>query len=294
MTCLKQVNRTLGAFLMDAIMSIPKDILNTNPSLGEWAVLTAYRGSIAHGMYVPSSNPNSIDDKDVMAVCIPPLEYYFGLKEFGSGGTKEIKRDEWDIVVYEARKFIRLLAQGNPNVLMMLWLDDNFYIKVTEAGRLILDNRNAFVGRHVYKAFTGYAYSQLHKMTHLAFEGHMGTKRKALVEKYGYDCKNAAHLIRLLRMGIEFLKDGQLYVKREDAKQLLEIKRGEWTLDQVKAEAEHGFKVAEQAYLASTLPKGPDMEIINNLAVDVVRLQFNYAPNTAMQPNLLRDASQIG
>jgi len=63
----------------------------------------------------------------------------------------------------------------------------------------------------------------------------MGTKRKMLVEKYGYDCKNAAHLIRLLRMGVEFLKDGRLYVMREDAKQLIEIKRGEWTLEQVKA-----------------------------------------------------------
>lgn len=225
-------------------------------------------------MYVPSTDPNSIDDKDVMAVSVPPLEYYFGLQEFGSRGTQEIKRHEWDIVVYEARKFIKLLAQGNPNVLMMLWLNDNLYIKITDAGRLLIDNRRAFVGRHAYKAFIGYARNQLHRMTHLAFEGYMGTKRKTLVEKFGFDCKNAAHLIRLLRMGIEFLKDGQLYVQREDAKQLLEIKRGEWTLEQVRAEAEHGFQIAEQAYLASTLPVGPDVDLINKLAVEVVSMAF--------------------
>ena len=258
-------------------MSIPKDILREQPSLSDWAILSGYRGSISHGTYVPSTDPNSIDDKDVMTVCVPPLEYYFGLKEFGSGGTKEIKRDEWDIVVYEARKFIGLLAQGNPNVLMMLWLNDNFYLKISEAGRLVLENRQIFVGCHVYKAFTGYAYSQLHRMTHMAFEGHMGTKRKMLVEKYGYDCKNAAHLIRLLRMGVEFLKDGRLYVMREDAKQLIEIKRGEWTLEQVKVEAERGFQVAEQAYLASTLPAGPDMEAIGRLAVDVVSLAMRVS-----------------
>ena len=251
---------------------IPGNILEVHPSLGEWAILSAYRGSIAHGMYVPSSDPNSIDDKDVMAVCVPPLDYYFGLQEFGSRGTKEIKCGEWDIVVYEARKFIRLLAQGNPNVLMMLWLDGSFYLKVTEAGQLLLDRRRLFIGRHVYTAFVGYARSQLHKMTHCAFQGYMGAKRKALVEKYGYDCKNAAHLIRLLRMGIEFLRDGQLYVRRNDAEQLLSIKRGEWTLEQVETEAEQGFQAAEEAYRTSTLPPGPDMDQINELAVEVVRL----------------------
>ena len=253
-------------------MAIPPDLPAVHPALDEWAILLAYRGSIAHGMYVPSTEPNSIDDRDVMAVCVPPLEYYFGLKEFGSGGTKEIKHGEWDIVVYEARKFIRLLARGNPNVLMMLWLDSRFYLKVTEAGRLLLDNRDVFVGRHVYQAFVGYARSQLHKMTHCAFQGYMGAKRKALVEKYGYDCKNAAHLIRLLRMGGEFLREGRLEVLREDAEELLRIKRGQWTLKQVKTEAESGFRDAEQAYRNSPLPDGPDLDRVNELAVEVVRL----------------------
>jgi predicted nucleotidyltransferase len=225
-------------------------------------------------MYVPSDDPNSVDDKDAMAVCVPPLTHYFGLKNYGSKGTKEIKRDEWDIVTYEAKKFIRLLSKGNPNVLMALWLEPNYYIKVADAGQLLIDERDIFVGRHVYKSFTGYAYGQLHRMTHHAKQGHMGAKRKALMEKYGYDTKNAAHLIRLLRMGTEFLKDGELNVTREDASQLLEIKKGEWTLEQVKEEADRGFKLAEQAYLSSNLPKQPDMDVVNDLAVTVVTLGF--------------------
>jgi uncharacterized protein len=253
-------------------MSIPKDILRENPSLGDWSILTAYRGSISHNMFVPSTEPTSIDDKDVMAVCVPPIDYYFGLKEFGSRGTKEIKKGEWDIVIYEARKFIGLLAQGNPNVLAMLWLQKQHYIKVTAAGRLLIDNKHLFIGRHVYKAFTGYAYSQLHRMTHMAHKGYMGEKRKGLVEKFGFDTKNSAHLVRLLRMGYEFLKDGELNVYREDAKQLLEIKRGEWTLEQVKAEAERGFKLAEEAYVSSTLPAKPDMDKVNELCVEIISL----------------------
>jgi DNA relaxase NicK len=46
--------------------------------------------------------------------------------------------------------------------------------------------------------------------------GYMGKKRRELVVRVGYDAKNAAHLIRLLRMGIEFLTEGTLYVERAD------------------------------------------------------------------------------
>ncbi len=251
-------------------MKLPKDILDNNPSLDDWSILLGYRGSIAHGMYVPPKNPTSIDDKDLMSVCVPPLDYYLGLKTFGSHGTQEIKKDEWDIVVYEAQKFVGLLAQGNPNVLSMLWLAPNYYIKLTDAGKMLIDNRQIFVGKHVYHSFTGYAHSQLHRMTHNAFQGHMGEKRRKLVEQFGYDTKNAAHLIRLLRMGIEFLIEGELHVLREDAKQLLEIKRGEWTLEEVLKEADKGFQLSQEAYMKSTLPNNVDRNVVNDLCFQVV------------------------
>jgi predicted nucleotidyltransferase len=251
-------------------MAIPKNILYDNPGLGNWSILTGFRGSIAHGMYVPQNDPSSIDDKDVMAICIPPIDYYFGLPEFGNKGTKEIMIDEWDIVIYEFKKFIKMLCQGNPNVLSLLWLERGSYIKLTPAGEELIRQRSLFAGRHVYHSFTGYAYGQMHRMEHGSFNGYMGAKRKKLVEQFGYDCKNAAHLIRLLRMGIEFLKDGELYVKREDAPQLLAIKRGEWPLARVKEEAERLFKMAEEVYVKSTLPKGPDLKKINVLSVEIL------------------------
>ena len=139
---------------------------------------------------------------------------------------------------------------------------------------MLIENRKLFVGRHIYKSFTGYAYGQLHRMTHMEFRGYMGQKRRSLVEKYGYDSKNGAHLIRLLRMGAEFLKDGELEVTRHDAQQLLEIKRGEWTLDQIKEEANHGFKMAEMAYFESTLPVGPDINKINELTIAIIENEF--------------------
>jgi predicted nucleotidyltransferase len=251
-------------------MEIPEDIIIDHPGLGKWAILVGWWGSVAHGMYVAGGDPDSSDDKDVMAVCVPPLDYYFGLRQYSSRGTQVVKRGEWDIVIYEARKCIDLLAKGNPNVLSLLWLNDDQYLKVTDAGRLLIDSRDVFAGRHVYKSFTEYAYSQLRRMTHQTFQGYMGEKRKRLVEKHGYDTRNAAHLLRLLRMGIEFLREGKLYVQRDDAQQLLAVKRGEWSLEQVQQEAEYLFNLAEQAYHSSPLPPEPDRDAVNALAVTVI------------------------
>jgi uncharacterized protein len=234
-------------------------------------VLLAYRGSIAHGMYVPNSDPNSVDDKDLLGVAIADERVYLG---FSDWEQREVQHGEWDSVVYEYRKFVRLLVQSNPNVLGLLWTNPRFFLICEPAGQVLVENRRLFVSRKAYHSFTGYAYGQLKKMTAMAFNGYMGDKRKQLVEKFGYDTKNAAHLIRLLRMGIEFLNEGELYVNRGekgDAPQLLQIKRGEWTLEQVKAEADHLFKRAEAAYDACKLPAGPDLPAIEKILIGILR-----------------------
>ena len=104
------------------------------------------------------------------------------------------------------------------------------------------------------------------------FSGYMGEKRKAMVRCYQYDVKNAAHLIRLLRMGIEFLGSGQLQVFRTgDAEELKRIKRGEWSLDEVKAEAERLFAQVASARAQSPLPPTPDAETANGLLIAIHR-----------------------
>ena len=251
-------------------MSLPQEIYSENKCLSEWNILHGYRGSISHGTYRPPTEPNSIDDKDTMAVCVPTEEYYLGLKDFHKTGTLEIKRNEWDIVCYEAKKFIRLLKMGNPNVISLLWLDATYYIDIQPEGQLLIDNRDLFMSKLIYKSFIGYAHGQLHRMTHQQCLGHMGDKRKKLVEKYGYDTKNASHLIRLLRMGIEALTEGVFYVKRNDATQLIEIKRGEWTLEQVEKESNELFKKCENAYISSSLPIKLDEDKIQKLCIDII------------------------
>jgi len=90
--------------------------------LPEGLISLCWRGSVAHGMYVPKSDPDSIDDKDVMGVYIAPIEHYLG---FGRRDVFEKWEGEWDCVFYELRKFIELLLNCNPNVLSLLWLKPN-------------------------------------------------------------------------------------------------------------------------------------------------------------------------
>lgn len=232
-------------------------------------ILLGYRGSIAHNMYMPNTDPDSIDDIDLMGVFMAPPDHYLGLKK--SRETIEKFVDQYDVVNYEFKKFLSLLLKSNPNVLSLLWLRDNHYIERHMYGKMLIENRDLFVSKKAYHSFTGYAYAQLKKMEHLAHKGYMGEKRKALVEKYGYDCKNASHCIRLLKMGMEFLTEGRLNVFRDDAPWLLEIKRGLWKLEDVKAEAKRLFELADAAYIKSDLPNEPDYDKVNELCMATIK-----------------------
>lgn len=236
----------------------------------EELILLGYRGSVAHNLYVPPEEPMGTDDIDVMGVVVPSIDHYFGLEEFGSRGTKEIFEDEYDVVLYEVRKMVSLLLNGNPNVLSLLWLREQDYLLKTREGQLLLDHRSIFASKHVYSSFAGYANGQLHRMEHMTFQGYMGEKRKKLVEQFGYDTKNASHLIRLLRMCIGFLWTGELEVYRlSDREELLDIKNGKWSLEEVKTKANVLFDLAKNARDHSPLPNKPDRAKANELLVEI-------------------------
>lgn len=246
--------------------------------LDEHTVLLAKRGSEAHGTYIAPTERDAIDDRDVLGVCIPPLDYYFGQRRWE--GVEEI-RGCWDVVLYPLPKFLSLLTKQNPNVLAMLWLRDEDYLDLSPIGRRLVDAREMFRARRpAYDAFAGYARAQLRRMTHFEFEGYMGAKRKALAEKHGYDCKNAAHLLRLLRMGKEYLSTGRLTVFREhDRDQLIEVKTGKWDLTDVKIEADRLFLECQHAFAESALPEAIDIEAVNHLAVELHRSFFAEFPS---------------
>lgn len=108
-------------------------------------------------------------------------------------------------------------------------------------------------------------------MENCAFKGYMGDKRKKLVEKYGYDTKNAAHLVRLLHMGIEYLNTGELQVKRtKDRDMLIAIKQGKYTLKAIKRYTEKKMVEFRKAEQNSCLPETLDKEAIEAIVVETL------------------------
>jgi len=236
-------------------------------ALERYTIGAAYMGSHSHNTYVPKDDPASIDDVDIMGVVVPPPARQIGLREWEHW---TLQYEELDATFYSLRKFVGLLLKSNPNVVGLLWLRPDRYLHKHPTFQRLVENREVFSSRTAFDAFAGYASAQIKKMQSQAFQGYMGAKRKALVERLGYDAKNAAHAIRLLRMGTEFLATGTLNVFREeDADEIRAIKRGEWTLEQVQAEAERGFAAARAAYESSPLPYRPDFAAAEKLLVEI-------------------------
>lgn len=86
--------------------------------------------------------------------------------------------------------------------------------------------------------------------------GYMGEKRRQLVEQHGWDTKNGAHAVRLCRMLVEYLHDGVMFVDRTgiDAQEIIAIKKGEWSLEQVKQDVEKNLDIAKTLDAANPLP----------------------------------------
>jgi hypothetical protein len=121
----------------------------------------AFRGSIAHNMFVPKNDPNSIDDVDLIGIVMPEKRVLLRLEEWGSRGTKGVQRAHWDIVLYGVRKAVAMLLQGNPNILTLLWVRPEHYVQLGETMRPLIENRRLFAGKHVWKPWAGYASEQL-------------------------------------------------------------------------------------------------------------------------------------
>ena len=79
------------------------------------------------------------------------------------------------------------------------------------------------------------------------------------------------HLVRLIRQGKELLETGTMHVDRRgiDADELLSIRNGAWTYEQVIQYAEsmeEEFKILRES---SPLPYQADFKGINNLLIDI-------------------------
>ena len=97
-------------------------------------------------------------------------------------------------------------------------------------------------------------------------------KRAELELKFGYDTKHGAHLVRLMRMGVEILQTGRINVDRTqiDADELKEIKLGSWNYEQLEIYAKDMDDALSEMYKTSTLQKTCNFNAINDLCINIV------------------------
>lgn len=121
-----------------------------------------------------------------------------------------------------------------------------------------------------------YESAMTHWKQYQTWKASRNASRADLEEKYGYDTKHGAHLVRLLRMGREILTTGQVNVWRGgpngDAGELLSIRRGEWSYDKLVEYSEAEDASLNEIYRskAYTIPNAPARNKIDELCISLV------------------------
>jgi len=305
-------------------------------------------GSHAYGLNVATS------DTDVKGICIEPLPYHLGsLHRFeqyermgNSGGgdlqlLKSFVDEPIDLVIYSLKKFVRLAADCNPNIIEILYIDDSDIIFMNKFGERLREARDLFLSQKARFTFAGYAHTQLkrikthrswllnpptHKPTREEYNLSQRTKatsselglfedtltkgtevkisaelytvlmaersykqammhwdqymtwkkkrnpaRAALEAEYGYDTKHGMHLLRLMRMCKEIMLTGHVLVKRPDRDDLLAVRYGQRSYDDLVEEAEQLEEECAALYGSDTchLPKNPPREKLDKMLVDL-------------------------
>jgi predicted nucleotidyltransferase len=99
--------------------------------------------------------------------------------------------------------------------------------------------------------------------------------RAVMEEKHGFDCKNALHLIRLSRMCKELLETGKMNVKRPDAEELIYIRNGGWSYEQVMDYTQNMEKEINKLYLKSNiLPESPNYDLLEKICIHTIEKSF--------------------
>ncbi len=120
---------------------------------------TIFSGVVGSTSYGTSTPTSDIDTKFIY--CQHPNEL------LGFGYTEQLNIDK-DNVGYEVRRILELLATGNPNINELLWLPEDCIKERSTAFDILVANRDKFVTKMCYNAYSQYAYQQIKKASSLS------------------------------------------------------------------------------------------------------------------------------
>jgi len=122
----------------------------------DYRIFECLTGSKLYGTDTPAS------DEDFRGICLPPMDVL--LDPFSNFEQKNSGFEEEDRTIYDLGKFMKLCADGNPNIIEMLFIPENKITYNSDTWRKIVDNKNLFLSKKVKFTFSGYSFSQLQKI----------------------------------------------------------------------------------------------------------------------------------
>lgn len=231
-------------------------------------------GSGAHGIALEGH-----DDRDEMGICVEPPEYVVGLKKFEQYEHRTQPRNarsgpgDLDLTIYSLRKWMRLAIGGNPTIILPLFVHEDDIISIDADGEYLRNNPDLVISKKAGDKFKGYLHSQREKM----LQNKSGTNRPELIEKFGYDTKFAAHMIRLGIQGIELLSTGRitLPVPEPYRSLLIDIRLGKSSQEELLSMAIELEKEIDNLNSNSSLPIEPDINRINSWLFNVYQKHWS-------------------
>lgn len=352
------------------------DATMTNGHLEQYCIFRCRAGSYAYGTNLPTSD---IDERGVFIA--PPSHVVSCIQTI-----EQIEDKQKDVTIYELRKFMKLAANCNPNIIELLFTEEENILEIHPAWERIRKHRNLFLSKKAKHTFSGYAMRQLKRIKghhkwisqdglipkqhpvlgdycklvfadgsvtsdpktirqlsaecfivetfgktqfrvfsspqffadklgfftsdelqlrpvnvhddilkeraeyvgflivnlnefkkdykvwkdFWAWKQNRNEVRAKLEEQYGFDTKHAMHLVRLMRMAQEIIRDGKVVVRRPDAEELLRIRNGEFDYQRLINWSEEMDKSLNELYESSDLPYSPDYQAIDQLYREVV------------------------
>lgn len=225
-------------------------------------ILRCIVGSQAYGTATPKS------DVDYKGIYMSPKHQIVGITH-----EQETRRFGPDDHNYSLRHFARLAVKSVPNVIELLWCDEDVVVLCTKEGKALRDNRTLFLSQRCIAPYIGYAQGQIHKAA--IVPTNRGQGRQDIVAQFGYDTKFAMHTIRLLQTAEELLRDGVVRVRRPNRDYLLDIREGRAfkNYDAFRKYAQELIDKVRSLENNCPLPKEPDMSRVNAL---IISLQEQY------------------
>ncbi len=206
-------------------------------------------GSRAYGLETEAS------DTDLRGIYLAPAEMQWSL----FGAPEQFEDNASQSCYWELQKFIIMALRANPNILECLY--SPLVEKVTPIAEELLSMRQSFLSQMIFQTFNGYALSQFKRI------------EQDLRNQGQIKWKHAMHLIRLLITGAAALREQRVPVRVEQHREeLLAIKRGERTWEQLDTWRLALHRDFEQALAETKLPERPDYEVANGFLIEARRL----------------------